>query len=225
MKFKELSHKDLKENETEELEGFWDISYKLDGVRVEVKDGRFFTKNGKEMFHNFPELDDGYYEMFLGSWNKSISVMNTTTRTVDLEPTAFFRLGEDVDYRLVCTTGIHNPKFEWLLKCLDLAIGYGYEGLVLYNKDKNLYYKVKPTHTFDEPILSFVEGKGKLEGMLGKVNTPRGEVGTGFSEELRQEIWDNKEKYRGKIIEVEAQSLSSKGLFRFPRFVRLRADK
>ena len=47
----------------------------------------------------------------------------------------------------------------------------------------------------------------------------------GFSDEEREDIWANQEKYGDAIIEVGAMSLTKDGKFRMPRFHRFRWDK
>ena len=42
--------------------------------------------------------------------------------------------------------------------------------------------------------------------------------GTGFSDELRKEIWDNKERYLGKLAKIRYMSVGSKTLPRIPSF-------
>ena len=43
--------------------------------------------------------------------------------------------------------------------------------------------------------------------------------------EFRKELYDNKDKYIGKIIQVGYREITVNGKFRFPRLVRLRLDK
>lgn len=47
-------------------------------------------------------------------------------------------------------------------------------------------------------------------------------IGTGFNDELRQEIWDNKEKYLGKLCTYKSQPTGVKDLPRFPVFKSVR---
>ena len=46
--------------------------------------------------------------------------------------------------------------------------------------------------------------------------------GTGFSQELRKEIWDNKEKHLGKMASIRYMSVGSKDVPRCPSFVGFR---
>jgi DNA ligase-1 len=45
------------------------------------------------------------------------------------------------------------------------------------------------------------------------------EIGTGFNDELRQEIWDHQHKYLGKVVKYKYQSCGMKEKPRFPVFL------
>ena len=47
-------------------------------------------------------------------------------------------------------------------------------------------------------------------------------VGTGFDDKLRKEIWDNKELYLGKLASIRYMSVGSKDLPRVPSFIGFR---
>jgi ATP-dependent DNA ligase len=51
------------------------------------------------------------------------------------------------------------------------------------------------------------------------------QVGSGLSDEIRSEIWDNKEKYIGRTIEIRYQEITPDGSLRFPTFVCFRNDR
>jgi DNA ligase-1 len=109
---------------------------------------------------------------------------------------------------------------------LDQAVRSGYEGLVLRTKDK--WYRVKPKATADVRITGFFEQhdlKNRPKGQLGGFTTKYGNV-TAFTEELRQELWDNPEQHVGKLMEVEYKELYDTGSFRYAvKFIRFRDDK
>ena len=112
----------------------------------------------------------------------------------------------------------------------------GYEGVVLKKKDSVYSFgrskdwrKWKPVITVDIPITGFMEGTGKNVGRLGAVYCDlagkKVKVGSGFSDTERTDIWENKEAYLGRILEVKAQEVTKDGSLRFPRFLRFRTDK
>lgn len=104
----------------------------------------------------------------------------------------------------------------------------GFEGIIIKDADGEYQWhsriggkrdrawtKRKPVDTFDARIVGFYAGKeGKrLEGTLGGVcvegvdenNVPfECKVGGGWSDPLRDKIWNNQEDYLGKMIEIEA---------------------
>lgn len=120
----------------------------------------------------------------------------------------------------------------------DLFIKAGFEGAVLKDMDSpytfkrgTAWVKSKRFRSADLHIVSLVEGKGKHKGRLGKfvVKGPGGVasgVGTGFSDEQREEYWKLGKKLVGKIVEVKYQEvMKDGGGLRFPSFLRLRPDK
>lgn len=123
---------------------------------------------------------------------------------------------------------------------LDYATKSGMEGIMVNYDEPYLckrnagILKVKRFYTMDLPIIGFDRGDGRLSDTLGKIwvefdNNAVG-VGSGFSDELRAEIWSNKVKYLGAVVEVKYKNISkdkNTGLhsLQFPVFVRFRDDK
>lgn len=142
------------------------------------------------------------------------------------------------------------PEHEYLIPvhgfddaeyALDQAREMGYEGLVVKHKDHQFEFgersenwqKVKITEeTADLRVRDFKAGTGENAGTLGalKLETEdgveMGSVGTGFSDEKRDEIWANRDEWEGAIVELtfDADAGYDSGL-RFPRFERRRDDK
>ena len=126
------------------------------------------------------------------------------------------------------------------------AIEKGFEGIMI--KDRNAPYESKRSHymlkakPFIEVSLEVVateEGTGRNEGKLGalicegnddgkfiKVN-----VGSGLTDDNRDEFWASKEKLIGQIVEVRADAITknqdadNEWSLRFPRFLRFRGFK
>jgi DNA ligase 1 len=146
-----------------------------------------------------------------------------------------------ITLKLVPYTQAVHPESEEIKTMYDEFLTEGYEGAML--KGSESYYeckrssswlKVVPFISVDLPIVDFDEGEegDKYEGTLGafvveykgnRVNV------SGMSDALRDEVWENKSEYLGKIIEVHAreESRNKKGevSLRFPRFKRFRPDK
>ena len=120
-------------------------------------------------------------------------------------------------------------------------VDMGYEGIMI--KDANAPYeckrgtawmKWKPTITVDLEVMSLEEGTGRNKGRLGALvceGTDQGKlikvnVGGGFSDAQRKEIWDVSAGNIGMIAEVKADAVTQaeNGVYslRFPRFVTFR---
>ena len=127
-----------------------------------------------------------------------------------------------------------------VVKLLEEETLNGEEGVMVNDYDAlyefkrtNSLLKVKKFNSCDLKILDFEEGTGKYVGFLGalvceyKGGTVR--VGSGLTDELRNEIWQNREKYRNTIVEIsyfeETKDSTGKKSLRFPTFKDFRPDK
>lgn len=88
-------------------------------------------------------------------------------------------------------------------------------GMYEIKRSKDLL-KVKHTEEHTLEVVDFLEGDGKFEDMLGAlvVNYKGNKlgVGSGFTDAQRQLIWDNQEKYLGKLVEIETFGESKNAL-------------
>jgi DNA ligase-1 len=126
-------------------------------------------------------------------------------------------------------------------KCLDEAIADGQEGIMInicdapyeFKRTWNLL-KVKKMNTMDLQIIGFEEGTGRLAGTLGAIlvrykNGNTVKVGSGFTDWLRTEIWNNRGKYIDAIVEIKyfEETTNQEGgeSLRFPIFNDFRPDK
>lgn len=120
--------------------------------------------------------------------------------------------------------------------CNKLVAEGGYDGLVLRDPEGTWtkgsgttgeIVKIKRVLSFDLRVTAIYEGVGKHAGRLGALgldfNGQELRVGTGFTDEQREEWWRNPPI--DQIAEVEAMDYSSDGLLREPRFKGLRFDK
>lgn len=127
-----------------------------------------------------------------------------------------------------------------ITKLLDEAIANQQEGVMInlalapYEfKRTNYLLKCKKFNTVDLRVIGFEEGTGKYVGMLGaliceyKDNWVK--VGSGLTDELRKEIWNNQPKYQDTIVEIsyfeETKDATGKKSLRFPTFKDFRPDK
>jgi DNA ligase-1 len=115
-------------------------------------------------------------------------------------------------------------------------VSEGYEGTMI--KDPEAQYrrgrgyevmKLKDFLDVDCEVLRLEEGTGKFEGTLGAliVNHEGVEVGvgSGFTEDEREEIWSDPERFIGQIAEMRCQEITPDGSLRFPTFVQFRHDR
>ena len=127
-----------------------------------------------------------------------------------------------------------------IIELLEEQTSKGEEGVMInvcdaaYEfKRTNQLLKVKKFQDTEVKVIGFQEGTNKYAGTLGalvceyKYSTV--DVGSGFSDVLRDEIWANKDAWLGKIITVkyfEETYNSATGLpsLRFPVFIRVRED-
>jgi len=122
------------------------------------------------------------------------------------------------------------------------------EGLILkdwdatYEWDRTYAWtKVKRFHDIDCRVVGFYSGrpKSRLENTLGGIDVigfledgteVRSKVGSGFSDKMRDEIWNNKEKWLSTTVVITYQEVSKSknkefASLRFGTFNRCRDDK
>jgi DNA ligase-1 len=121
------------------------------------------------------------------------------------------------------------------------SVEQGYEGIMIKNLDapyeckrSDHWMKWKPTITVDLTIVGFEEGTGRNQGRLGAIiyegvdneRNIRVNVGTGYSDNDRDEFWAARDQLLGVIGEIQADAVTQNqdGSFslRFPRHVRFR---
>mgnify|MGYP003653607284 FL=1 len=112
----------------------------------------------------------------------------------------------------------------------------GYEGAMVKNPDlpysfgrSDAVIKVKSFFDVDLMVIDFKEGTGRHSGKLGSIlvdfNGVEVNVGSGFDDDMRAQVWDNRHEYLGMTAEVRYQEITPDGSLRFPTFVCWRTDK
>lgn len=102
-----------------------------------------------------------------------------------------------------------------------------------YPGKRNQYMvKLKKGVSFDLKAVALEEGTGKYKGCTGKLvcqdrNGKKIKVGTGLSDEQRRTWWSpfGYDCIIGRIVQIDAMAVSTKGVLREPRFKGIRLDK
>ena len=124
-----------------------------------------------------------------------------------------------------------------------MCVDKGYEGIMIkptngiYEcKRSSLWLKVKPFIEVSLKVVDVEEGTGRNVGKLGALIVEgtdmdkfiRTNVGSGLTDENREEFWKDKDKLIGQIVEVRADAITqnqesnNEYSLRFPRFLRFR---
>jgi DNA ligase 1 len=92
--------------------------------------------------------------------------------------------------------------------------------------------KIKPHDEYDGKVVGFEEGEGQHKNMLGalvlQIDNIRNpvKVGSGFSENLRKELWQNPQKLVGQWVKLKAFEITENNeSLRFPIFLSFRDSK
>jgi DNA ligase-1 len=124
-----------------------------------------------------------------------------------------------------------------------LCIDKGYEGIMIkpttgkYEcKRSSLWLKVKPFIEVSLTVKAVEEGTGRNIGKLGALIVEgidddkfiKTNVGSGLTDDNREEFWQAKDKLIGQVVEVRADAITqnqdadNEWSLRFPRFLRFR---
>ena len=146
-------------------------------------------------------------------------------------------------------TLVHNPAE--MRKMYEYYRSMGYEGLIAMDPmakykhgrstlKQEIMLKLKPSEDSEATIIGMEElmhnldaGNSKKKenlvpgGMMGKLkvcwNNKVFYVGTGFDHAQRQDMWDNMDKYLGKLAKFKFMELSEYGVPRSPVFLGIRS--
>ena len=144
----------------------------------------------------------------------------------------------DIDLRILTPVERANVECNYLVikGFHDYYVTQGYEGAMIKQPDAPYKFgrgyevmKLKAFHDVDLPVQALLEGTGKHAGKLGSVvvnyQGVEVQVGSGFSDELRERIWASPDRFIDRVIEVRYQEVTPDGSLRFPTFVCFRNDR
>lgn len=134
----------------------------------------------------------------------------------------------------------HITNEKALLDMAESIWAAGGEGVVArpefagyYPGKRNQYMvKLKQGVSFDLKVVGVEEGTGKYKGCTGKLicqdrNGKNIKVGSGLTDDQRKTWWSpyGYDEIVGKIVQIDAMAISTKGVLREPRFKGIRYDK
>ena len=119
---------------------------------------------------------------------------------------------------------IHQPLILKSKHDLDNVLNRGGEGAVAIDLNTGEIWKIKKEDYFDLIVVEITRGKGRNKNRLGALigkDPSTGSltnVGTGFSDSQREEIYLHKERYIGQKFRTTGMEKTDKGSIRAPRF-------
>jgi DNA ligase-1 len=176
-----------------------------------------------------------------GYWNaqlsKRIDILESIRSVIDTLPNV------ELLPHLMVNLDTYEGK-DQLMRYAKDQVNAGFEGIMIkdvsapYECKRNTFWmKWKPTITVDLEVVGVEEGTGRNKGRLGALvcnGMDDGKeitvnVGSGFSDEDRDDYWTNSSSIIGRTAEilcdVITQNQDGTYSLRFPRFVRFRDDK
>ncbi len=201
--------------------------------------GDDFVSLMRQAYRKDPDLSDVYFAVFdylpLEEWKSQTPKMSCHYRHEKLLDKL---TDNDIDFKKIVPVErvICDATYEEIRALHDEWVTDGYEGAMI--KDLSAPYcfgrnysvmKLKAFHDVDLEIKGFTEGAGRHRGKLGAVvvdyNGVDVQVGSGFSDGLREQVWNDKENFTGRMIEIRYQEVTPDGSLRFPTFVCFRNDR
>jgi DNA ligase-1 len=226
-----------------------------------VLDGEVVSNNFQAMMKQFkrknnPDTSDAYLALFdiipLAAFRAGVYSVGQRDRHLalcELEP--IIKAATDNRVYVIPKIEIDLDTDEGKEKLKEFnreALFAKYEGIMMKDpsapyqcKRTDAWLKLKPTIQVDLTIVDIELGKpdGEHAHTMGNMICEgvdngykiRVSVGSGWSDELREEIWQNRNQVIGRIVEIEADALTLSEdngdvySLRFPRFVRFRGWK
>ena len=199
--------------------------------------GRDFTALMRQAYRkDHVNVRDTYFALFdflpLSEWDSKETALGCAERYRELRS----RVIPGLKWIRVVPRSVVPPNWSSIKDLHDEYVAQGYEGAMV--KDTTAPYrfgrgtevmKLKAFHDVDLEIEGFIEGTGKHEGKLGSVVVSyegvEVQVGSGWSDELREVVWSDREAFLGRVIEVRYQEVTPDGSLRFPTFKCFRNDR
>tara|TARA_R110002126_G_scaffold18773_1_gene71352 strand:+ start:382 stop:1620 length:1239 start_codon:yes stop_codon:yes gene_type:complete len=183
------------------------------------------------------DISDVYLALFdyipLQEWRIKKGSMTCKNRYAVLEERL---VDKEFKYLQIVVRSLADANYDLLKGYHDAYVAQGYEGAMIKSCDAKYCFgrdwsvmKFKAFFDADVPITGMKEGTGKHQGKLGSfVVDYKGvevRVGSGLTDELREQLWLSADQHIGRIIEVRYQEITPDGSLRFPTFVCFRNDR
>ncbi len=201
-------------------------------------DGELYNHEYKEDFEKITsivnkknEVDSNHTIVQYHIYDLSITTMGFSDRQELLKS----KIPADHPFLKVVPTHIVN-NHEEIVAWLKHYRALGYEGVMVRNLDspyegKRSYNLLKFKEFFEEEfeIVSYKEGRGKLQGHLGawicKCGDKTFDPPMKCSQARKKELWETKEQFIGKKLTVRFQGYTAKNKVpRFPEGIRFREE-
>ena len=210
------------------------------GLEMESKTAYKLTtqivrKDGKKVGVTYHIFD----MMTVDEFKNRSSSMSYTDRRIWLDLLSFLVSSHDLKHVQIVPVLYQGKNTEKILKVLDEVRAMNQEGVMINLNDASYQFKrtndllkVKVMNDCDLEITGVQEGTGRFKGTLGSLivsykGNPVG-VGSGLSEEMRKMIWQEPDKYIGRIATIqyfeETKDKTGKLSIRFPVFKELREE-
>ena len=182
------------------------------------------------------DVRDTYLALFdylpMEEWESKETVLGCSDRYSELE----LRIPKKSQHLRLVPRDKVAAEYGPIKELHDKYVGQGYEGAMIKDLDAPYLFgrgdevmKLKAFFDADLKIEGFIEGTGKHEGKLGSVVvTYEGvevHVGSGWSDELRDQVWADQASFLGRVIEIRYQEVTPDGSLRFPTFKCFRNDR
>ena len=180
-------------------------------------------------------VGDVRFEVFgwipVDEWESGEFSMNTPNRLAALDSWFSGVTAENivkVEHELTHSMDrIYELEEEYLQQGYEGAMALPLDCPYYKGRKANGLVKFKRVETMDAEVIGMYEGTGKYEGMMGGLNVLQDngkvcDVGSGFSDEDRQWIWDNKDQVISRMAELTYQEMTPDQIMRFPIFKRWR---
>lgn len=182
------------------------------------------------------DLRDTYLALFdylpMEEWESKETVLSCSARYDNL----MGRIPKNSNFLRLVPRDKVTAEYGPIKELHDKYVSQGYEGAMIKDLDAPYLFgrghevmKLKAFFDADLKIEGFIEGTGKHEGKLGSVVVSyegvEVHVGSGWSDELRDQVWADQASFLGRVIEIRYQEVTPDGSLRFPTFKCFRNDR